>query len=71
MVGHEVDEVRSDELGQEGRQDIREENDTLGDGRADEIEGGCEDDYVEDIVDEAEKPKSDADVGIGAREDGR
>jgi len=45
-----MDEVRSDELGEEGREDIGEEDGGLGDSRADEIEGCGEDNNIDDIV---------------------
>lgn len=47
-----MDEVRCDQLGEERRNDIGEEDDTFGDG-TDEVLRGGEDDHVEDIVDEA------------------
>ena len=53
MVRNFVDEVWSDQFGQERRNDIGKENHTFWDGGADKIESGGEDDYVEYIVDEA------------------
>jgi len=46
-----VDKVGGDELGEEGGDHVREEDDAFGDLGADEVEGGGKDDYVEDIVD--------------------
>lgn len=48
-----MDEVRGDEFGDKGREDIGEEDDAFGDCRADEVEGCRENDYVQDIVYEA------------------
>ena len=48
-----MDEVGCDELGEERRYNIGEKNDALRDGGANEVKGGGEDDYVEDIIDEA------------------
>jgi hypothetical protein len=48
-----VDKVRRDQLGQEGGQHVGEEHDALGDGGADEVLGGREEEDVEDVVDEA------------------
>lgn len=48
-----MDKVWSDELCEEGWQDIGEEDDGFGREGADEIEGCGEDDHVEDVVDEA------------------
>lgn len=53
MVGYLVYEVGCAELGQKRGQDIGEQHDTLGNVGTDEIEGSREDDYVEDVVDEA------------------
>lgn len=58
-----MDEVRCDQLGEERRNDIGEEDDAFGDG-TDEVLGGGEDDHVEDIVDEAKKPKGYNDLRI-------
>lgn len=46
-------EVWGAELRQERGDDVAEEDDAFGDVGADEVEGGREDDNVEDIVDEA------------------
>ena len=48
-----MDEVGSAQLGQEGRYHIGEEDDAFWHVGTDEIEGGREDDDVEDVVDEA------------------
>lgn len=48
-----MDEVWSDEFGEEGREDIGEEDDGFWGERAHEVECGGEDDYVEDVVYEA------------------
>lgn len=48
-----MDEVGCYELGEEGGNDVGEEDDAFGDCGTDEVEGGGEDDYVEDVVDEA------------------
>ena len=48
-----MDEVRQDELGKEAGENIAKENEGFGRGRGDEIEGGGEEDYIEDVVDEA------------------
>jgi hypothetical protein len=48
-----VEEVGRDQLGQEGGQHVGEEHDALGDGGADEVLGGREEEDVEDVVDEA------------------
>ena len=48
-----MDEVGCYQLGDEGGEDVCEEDDGLGDVGADEIEGCGEDDNVEDIVYEA------------------
>ena len=53
-----MDEVGGDELGEEGGDDVGQEDDAFGDGRTNKIEGGGEDDHVEDIVDEAWKEES-------------
>jgi hypothetical protein len=45
--------VRKEELGEEGGYHIAEEDDAFGHGGPDEVEGCGEDDYVEDVVDEA------------------
>ena len=58
-----MDKVRRNELGEEGRDDIGEEDDAFREG-ADEVLGGGEDDDVEDIVDEACKKTRSA-VGEG------
>lgn len=50
VVGHAVDGVGEEELGEEGGQDVEEEDEGFGEGRADEVEGGGEDDDVEDVV---------------------
>lgn len=47
-----MDEVWRTQLHKEGGQDIGEQNDCLGDIRTDEIEGGGQDDHIEDIVDQ-------------------
>lgn len=52
-VGHAVDEVRGDQFREEGGENVGEEDHAFRDGRADEVLGGGEDDYVEDVVDEA------------------
>ena len=44
-----MDEVRGEELGYEGGDDVEEENEGFGKGGADEVEGGGEDEDVEDI----------------------
>ena len=46
-------EVRRAELCQEGGDHVTEEDDAFGDVGTDEVEGGGEDDNVEDIVDES------------------
>lgn len=51
-VGDAVDEVGSDELGEEGGQDVGEQDDAFGE-VADEVLGGGQDDDVEDIIDQA------------------
>ena len=48
-----MDEVREDKLGKEAREDIAEEDEGFGRGRGDEIEGGGEQDYIKDVIDEA------------------
>lgn len=48
-----VDEVRSRQLDACARYDIGEKHDGFRDGGTDEIEGGGEDDDVEDVIDEA------------------
>ncbi len=48
-----MDEVWSNQLRQEGWEDICQEDDALGYGGADEVEGSREDDHVGDIVDQA------------------
>jgi hypothetical protein len=48
-----VNEVGCDQLGHERGQHIGEKNDGLGNSWTDEIEGGREDNDIEDIVDEA------------------
>lgn len=45
-----MDEVWGDELGEEGREDIGEEDRGLGDTGADEIERCGEDNNIDDIV---------------------
>lgn len=44
-----MDEVRGEELGYKGGNDIEEENECLREGRADKIEGRGKDEDVEDI----------------------
>lgn len=51
-IGDSVDEVRSDQLGKERRDDIGEEDNPFRQ-RANKVLGGGEDDHVKDIVDEA------------------
>ena len=51
-IGNSVYEVRDEELRDKRGHDVRKQNDAFGDGRADEVEGGREDDDIEDIVDE-------------------
>jgi hypothetical protein len=53
VVGYLVDEIRGAQLCNERGYDIGEEDDAFGDVGPDEIEGGGEDDHVEDVVDEA------------------
>lgn len=48
-----MDEVGCDELGEEGGEDVGEEDDAFGDVASDEVLGGGEDYDVEDVVDEA------------------
>ena len=48
-----MDEVRQDELGKEPGEDIAEEDEGFGRCGGDEIEGGGEENYIEDVVDEA------------------
>lgn len=48
-----MDEVGSDKLGPERRDDICEENDALGDIWSDKVQGRGQEDNVEDIVDKA------------------
>jgi hypothetical protein len=45
-----VDEVGGDEFGEEGGEDVGEEDDAFGNIGADKVEGCGEDDYVEDVV---------------------
>lgn len=52
-IGHGVDEVGRAELGQEGGDHVGEEDEALGCGGTDEVLGGGEEDYVEDVVCEA------------------
>lgn len=52
-IGYAMDEVRSNELGQEAGHNIGEEDDALGDAISDKILGGRKDDDIKDIVDEA------------------
>ena len=47
-----MNEVRRTKLHQERGNDIGEKDEPLGDVGPDEIEGGGEDDHVEDVVDE-------------------
>ncbi len=47
-----MDEVGRDQFHEEGGYDIGEKDNGFGHGGANEIEGGGEDDYVEDVVDE-------------------
>ena len=48
-----MDEVRQDELGKEAGKNIAEEDEGFGRVGGHEIEGGGEEDYIEDVVDEA------------------
>ena len=52
-VGEEVDEVGDGEFGRQAGDDAGEQDGGLGDGWADQVEGGGQDDDVEDVVDEA------------------
>jgi hypothetical protein len=45
-----VDEIRGDQLGSEGGDYIRQEDDAFGDIRTDEVECCGEEDNVEDII---------------------
>lgn len=47
-----MDEIRGDELGEEGGDHVGKKDDAFGDCGADEVKGGGEDDHVEDVVDE-------------------
>lgn len=53
VVGHAVDEVGRDQLREEGREHVRQEDHALGHVGAHEVLGRGEDDHVEDVVDEA------------------
>lgn len=46
-----MDKVWCHQFHEEGGDNVGEEDDGFGDGGANEIEGGGEDDYVEDVVD--------------------
>lgn len=48
-----MDEVGGGQLGQEGGEDVGEQDETLGDVGTDEVLGGGEDDDVQDIIDES------------------
>ena len=45
-----MDEVRSDEFGEEGGENVCKQNNGFGNAGADEILGCGEDDYVENVV---------------------
>lgn len=52
-VRDEVDKVRRGQFGHEGRYDVGKEDDSFGETGTDEIERCRQDDYVEDIIDQA------------------
>jgi hypothetical protein len=48
-----VDEIGCTQLCEEGGNHVTEEDDAFGYAWSDKVEGGGEDDYVEDVVDES------------------
>lgn len=55
IVWDDVHYIGSYEFGGESRDDVGEQHYALGDRRPDEVQRSREDNYVEDIIDEAEK----------------
>ncbi|KAL8932466.1 MAG: hypothetical protein Q9211_006297, partial [Gyalolechia sp. 1 TL-2023] len=51
-VRDQVDEVGGDQFHEEGGDYVGEEDERFGDRGTDEVEGGGEDDYIQDVVDE-------------------
>lgn len=53
VVGNLVDKVRGAQLGEEGRDDVGQQDDALGYVGTDEVEGRAKYDDIQDVVDDA------------------